>query len=272
MQGGCHFFPKGDSIMRKSLLTLAVASALAAPTVVHAQAAAASPHTFTGNVGVFSEYVFRGIKQTDGKPALQGGFDYAHSSGIYLGTWMSNVSWLSDAAAYTSSSLEMDFYGGYKGAVGDFTYDVGLLQYYYPGRVNPGFIKADTLEAYGAIGWKWLSAKLSLSLDDTFGLANSKNTYYLDLSANYPMTDKLTLQAHYGIQEYKGNNAGVSNDSIASYKDWKLGVTYALPQSFTVGVFYTDTDMNAAQTAFYTNPAGRFLGKDTFGAFLQKTF
>ena len=261
--------------MRKSLLTLAVASALAAPTLVQAQAAAASPHTFTGNVGVFSEYIFRGIKQTDGKPALQGGFDYAHSSGIYLGTWMSNVSVLGDAGAYTSSSLEMDFYGGYKGSLGgDLGYDVGVLKYYYPGRVNPGFIKADALELYGAMSWKWLTAKLSLSLDDeTFGVANSKNTYYLDLSANYPVTDKLTLQAHYGIQEFKGTTAaGVQNDSFASYKDWKLGATYALPQSFTVGVFYTDTDMNAAQTAFYTNPAGRFLGKDTFGAFLQKTF
>jgi uncharacterized protein (TIGR02001 family) len=261
--------------MRKSLLTLAVASAFVVPAAAVAQTApAASPHTFTGNVGYFSEYIFRGVKQTDGKPALQGGFDYSHASGIYLGTWASNVSWLSDAGAYTSSSLEMDFYGGYKGGFGgDFTYDVGLLQYLYPGRVNPGFVKADTLEIYGAIGWKWLSAKLSLSLDDkTFGVDNSKNTYYLDLSANYPVTDKLTLQAHYGIQEFKGSNAGVSNDSVASYKDWKLGITYALPQSFTVGAFFTDTDMNGAQTTFYTNPGGRFLGKETFGFFVQKTF
>jgi uncharacterized protein (TIGR02001 family) len=263
--------------MRKSLLALALASCIAAPTIAVAQstpAPAASPHTFTGNVGLFSEYVFRGIKQTDGQAALQGGFDYAHASGIYLGTWASNVSVLADAGAYTSSSLEWDFYGGYKaGFGGDFTYDVGLLKYYYPGRVNPGFVKADALEVYGALGWKWLTAKLSLSLDDdTFGVPNSKNTYYLDLSANYPVTDKLTLQAHYGIQEFKGTTAGVSNDSFASYRDWKLGVSYALPQSFTVGAFYTDTDMNAAQTAFYTNPAGRFLGKETFGLFLQKTF
>lgn len=264
--------------MRKSLLTLAVASAFVVPAAALAQTApapAASPHTFTGNVGYFSEYIFRGLKQTDGKPALQGGFDYSHSSGFYLGTWASNVSWLSDSPAitgYTSSSLEMDFYGGYKGSVGDFTYDAGLLQYWYPGRVASGFTEADTTEVYGAIGWKWLTAKLSLSLDNTFGVPNSKNTYYLDLSAAYPVTDKLTLQAHYGIQEFKGANAGVGNDSFASYKDWKLGITYALPQSFTVGAFFTDTDMNATQTGFYTNAAGRFLGKETFGFFVQKTF
>ena len=255
--------------MRKSILSAALGAAVLVPGLAAAQAGG----PVTGNMSLVSDYRFRGLTQTFEEPALQGGFDYAHSSGVYLGTWASNVSVLGDAGAYTSSSMEWDFYGGYKGAVGDFGYDVGLLKYYYPGRVNPGFTKADALELYGAASWKWLSAKLSLSLDDeTFGVPNSKNTYYLDLSANYPVNDKLTLQAHYGIQEFKGTTAGVPNDSFASYKDWKLGVAYALPQSFTVGLFYTDTDMDATQTAFYTNPAGRFLGKETFGLFLQKTF
>ncbi len=271
--------------MRKSLLTLAVASALAAPTLAQGQAAAASPHTITGNVGFFSEYIFRGLKQTDGKPALQGGFDYAHSSGLYAGTWASNISWLNDSPAvsgYTSSSLEWDFYGGYKGSVGDFGYDVGLLYYMYPGRyaaaLNAGtFAEADTLEGYGALSWKWLSAKFSYSLgSETFGFKDSRGSYYFDFAANFPVTEKLALQAHYGIQEFKGSSnacgAATANDTCGSYKDWKLGVTYALPQSFTLGLFYTDTDMNAVQTVNYTNAAGRFLGKDTFGAFLQKTF
>lgn len=260
--------------MHKSLIAAAVLSAFAAtPSVTLAQAS--SPHSFTGNFGLASQYIFRGIKQTDGKPALQGGFDYAHASGLYAGTWASNVSWLEDAGAYTSSSMEWDFYGGYKGGFGggDFSYDVGLLQYYYPGRVLPGVTKADTTELYGAIGWKWLTAKLSVSVgDETFGVANSDGTYYLDLSASYPATDKLTLLAHYGVQKFKGSNAGVSNDSVASYKDWKLGVSYALPNDFTVGAYYTDTDMNATQEAFYTNPQGRFLGKDTLTVFIQKTF
>lgn len=256
--------------MRKSLLAVAIASSFGVPTVAVAQESA---HTLSGNVGFFSQYIFRGIKQTDGKPALQGGFDYAHKSGFYAGTWASNVSWLADAGAYTASSLEWDFYGGYKGSFGDFGYDAGLLSYVYPGRPLPGVVEADTLEAYGAVSWKWLTAKLSMSLDDTFGVADSDGTWYLDLSANYPVTEKLAIQAHYGIQEFKGSTpAGVSNDSFASYKDWKLGVTYALPQSFTVGAYYTDTDMDSTQQAFYTNPQGRFLGKDTFSVFVQKTF
>src|SRR5690349_14450604 len=66
-------------------------------------------HMLTANVGLFSEYIFRGISQTGGKPAVQGGFDYAHSSGFYAGTWASNISWLEDFGQYNRSSLEWDF-------------------------------------------------------------------------------------------------------------------------------------------------------------------
>jgi uncharacterized protein (TIGR02001 family) len=238
-----------------------IASALAAASVVpSAYAAEQSPHTLTGNVGLYSQYVFRGLAQTDADPALQGGFDYSHASGLYLGTWASNISWIRDYAAYSSGgSMEWDFYGGFKGTFGksDFGFDVGLLQYWYPGDAIAGGVKADTLEFYAALSWKWLSAKYSQSLDNkTFGIQNSRGTWYLDLTANIPVTDKFSIQAHWGRQEYKGSNAGVSNDSVASYDDWKLGVTYALPKDFTIGAFYTDTSsMSAAQEAFYTTPA-----------------
>ena len=263
-------------MFKKTLLAGAVAAAFL-PLSATAADAPASPHTITGNMGLYSQYVFRGVKQTDGDPALQGGLDYGHSSGFYLGTWASNVSVLRDMGAYSGGgSLEWDFYGGFKGTFGksDFGYDVGLLYYYYPGTVAPGLVKADTLELYGAVSWKWLSAKYSYSLDNkTFGVPNSDGTWYLDLSANFPVNDKFSIQAHYGIQEFNGSTpAGVSNDSFASYKDWKIGATYTLPKDFTIGAFYTDTDMSTTQKAFYTTPAGRFLGKDTFTVFISKTF
>lgn len=269
--------------MRKLLLASAVSAALFVPMSASAQTAAASPHTFTGNFGLYSQYIFRGLTQTNRDPSLQGGFDYSHASGFYAGTWLSNISWLTDSSTvtgYSSSSLEWDYYGGYRGSFGasDFGYDVGLLQYYYPGTHSavlvPGSVKADTLEAYGALTWKWLSAKYSYSLNTkTFGVPNSRGTSYLDISANYPLTDKLNLQAHYGKQKFDGTTAGASNDANASYEDYKLGLSYTLPKDFTVGGYYTTTSMSAAQKAFYTNISdNRNTGKDTFTVFVQKTF
>ena len=264
-----------EILMRKSILSFSVAAALAIPAAVGAQQAAPAatppPPPLTGNAGLFSQYIFRGLTQTAGRAAFQGGADYAHSSGVYMGTWLSNVSWLADAGAYKESSLEWDFYGGYKGSItGDLGYDVGLLKYYYPGqRLGT---TADTLEAYGGLTWKWISAKFSYSLTDkTFGVLNSSGTYYLDITATYPMTDTLSLVGHYGITRFKGTNAGVTNSSQASYDDWKFGVSYSLPQAWTVGAYYTGTKMDATQNAFYTIN-GRKLGADTITASLQKTF
>ena len=152
--------------MRQLILASAVAAA-AAPAAVYAQAPAApaSPHTISYNVGFFSEYIFRGISQTAGKPALQGGADYGHESGFYAGTWASNVSWLQDFNAYTRSSLEWDFYGGYKWAfANDFGLDVGTIYYWYPGSKNAGVASADTWEIYVAGTWKFLGAKFSYSM------------------------------------------------------------------------------------------------------------
>lgn len=245
----------------------------------------ASPHTISANVGLYSQYIFRGLTQTNRDPAIQGGFDYSHSSGFYAGTWASNISWLTDSPAatgYKSSSMEWDFYGGFSNTFGksDFGYDVGLLYYYYPGdhdtAVYPGTVKANTFEVYGALSWKWLSAKLSYALsDDVFGVANADGTYYLDFTADYPVPNtKLNLIAHYGIQKFTGDSApGVSNDAIASYEDWKLGASYALPMDFTIGAYYTDTSMDAIQEAFYTNAASnRFVGDSTFTVFISKSF
>ena len=86
----------------------------AAPTVEPA-----SRHTITRNLGFFSDYRFRGISQTAKRPAIQGGFDYSHASGIYVGTWASNVSHYS----YTDANMEWDFYAGYNYKLND---DIGL--------------------------------------------------------------------------------------------------------------------------------------------------
>lgn len=275
---------KKGSIMIKNVLMAGFIVAALGSGLAQAQGAA-SPHTLSGNVGLYSQYIFRGLTQTNGDPAVQGGFDYSHSSGFYAGTWASNISWLTDSSSvtgYTSSSMEWDFYGGFRnsfGKDGDFGYDVGLLYYWYPGThsttVAPGSVDADTFEIYGALSWKWLSAKLNYAVSsDVFGVPNADGTYYLDFTAAYPVPKtKLTLIGHYGIQKFTGDAApGVSNDANASYEDWKLGATYALPQDFTIGAYYTDTSMDSTQEAFYTNSEGRRVGKGTFTVFLSKSF
>ena len=206
-------------VLRPSLAAVALASLLSTAALAQMAAAPAAPatpeQTVTANVGLFSEYIFRGISQTAGKPAVQGGFDYGHASGFYAGTWASNVSWLEDFGAYTRSSLEWDFYGGYKANFGDsdFFYDVGTLYYYYPGTKNPGAVSADTWEIYGAVGWKWASAKYSYNLKDYFGLrltgAKTDGTWYLDLSATYPVGETgFALIGHYGILDVAHDGSG----------------------------------------------------------------
>jgi len=257
--------------MKKLALVSAVAASLALP--IAGNAAEQSEHTFTGNVGIFSNYIFRGVTQTSEKAAVQGGFDYAHASGFYAGTWGSNISWLADSAAYTASSLELDLYGGYKGTFGksDFGYDVGAIYYYYAGDKNPGFISADTGEIYGAASWKWLTAKLSYAVTDYFGYVDSKGTYYADLSASYPIAKTgVTLLAHVGIAKLSGDTTttGVSNDSLYGYTDWKIGASYALPKDFTVGGYYTDTNAVAAGYTF----AGTDWSDKQWAIYLSKTF
>lgn len=268
------------------LMAAALGSGLAQ---AQAPAAPSSPHTLTGNVGLYSQYIFRGLTQTNQKPALQGGFDYGHSSGFYAGTWASNISWLTDSSAYSSGgSLEWDFYGGYKFALpADITLDVGTLYYYYPGNANtaanPLNPKADTWEVYAGFSWKWFTNRFSYSVDNkTFGVLDSSGTYYLDITASYPIEKTpVTLIAHYGKQKFKGNDprlpAGVDNDNACSYDDWKLGVNYSLPKDFTIGVFYTDTSgANSICYGAVTDvPAGSYpknIAKSTGTVFISKSF
>jgi uncharacterized protein (TIGR02001 family) len=252
--------------MRKSILTLSVAAALTAPGIVAAQAPAAapaSPHTLTGNVGLFSEYRFRGIDQTFGKPALQGGFDYAHSSGFYLGNWNSNVN---QGAGFPGGNLEMDFYGGFKKSFGDFGFDAGFIWYWYPGTeasattqytpVNTAGTFAsgdiDNKEVYIGATWKFLSLKYYHSIDEYFGMPGSKNTNYIDLGATWDLGNGWGINGHVGQLKFKG----VTN---ADYTDWKLGVTKDIG-GYVFGLAYVDTnakgDCSTAQ--FYCFGNGTF--------------
>lgn len=256
--------------MRKTLFALSFAVAAGMPALTSAQtaapAAAPSDHTFAGNVGLFSEYRFRGITQTFAKPALQGGIDYSHSSGLYLGNWNSNVS---SGAGFPSGNLEMDFYGGYKKSWGDLGLDVGYIYYYYPGSdanraagtaiTNPRVGGAthtgtvDNKEFYIGGSWKWLSAKYYYSVGDYFSQPGTKGSNYLDVSANYDMGGGWGLVGHVGSFRLKGWSIG-TDATNANYTDWKIGVTKDV-SGWVLGAAYIDTSAkgscNPANQGFY---------------------
>ena len=238
--------------MNKSLMALALAAAFAMPVMAQTndaskdEAAPESPHSFTGNAGLFSSYRFRGIAQTFNDPAIQGGVDYAHSSGIYVGNWNSNVN---SGAGFPDGSLEMDFYGGYKMAFGDFGIDVGGIYYYYPGTDLSGSTVKNG-EIYIGGRWKTVSLKYYYALTDYFNAKGSNGestdgTGYIDLSGTYDLGDGWGLVGHVGYLNFK-------NVSNASYTDWKLGVTKDI-SGWVIGLSYIDTnaDGDCSQGQFY---------------------
>lgn len=242
--------------MRKTLIATALAAGAVLPGIAAAQAS--SPHSISGNMGIFSDYRFRGVSQTFGQPAIQGGIDYSHSSGFYLGNWNSNVS----SVGYKDGSIEMDIYGGYKFNAGPLGLDVGLLQYLYPGADDAG-TKYDTLEAYIGASWKWFTVKYSVTLDDWFGVPNTDGSGYLDVSFNYEIAPKLTFSAHYGDQSVK-------NSSASDYSDYKVGITYDL-NGWALGLAYVDTDI-AASTTTTANGNSEDINKGTVVLSVSKSF
>jgi uncharacterized protein (TIGR02001 family) len=230
-------------------------------------AAAADPGPVTANVTLASEYRYRGIAQTNSKPAIQGGFDYAHESGFYVGNWNSNISWLSDSYPGASAPIEMDFYGGYKKEVAEgVTLDGGVLQYYYPTSNFPASANnPNTTELYIAGTYSFATLKYSYALSDLFGFAGSKGSSYVDLALNYDTgIEGLVLNAHVGYQKV----AGALNPN-ASYTDWKLGVTKDLGHGMSLAVAYIGTN---ADGTVYVSPTGQNLGRGTGFISLTKTF
>ena len=224
--------------MKKILVPSLIALALGSVSGL-AQAQAAAPESsLSFNVGAVSDYRYRGISQSRLQPALQGGVDYADKSGFYVGAWGSSIKWIKDTPGVTKGSSELDLYAGYKGAADALAYDVGVLRYVYSGNnyANVG-VNANTTEIYGAGTMGPITVKYSRATTDLFGNANSKNSYYLDLSAAFDMGDGFTLTPHVGYQKVK-------NVVNASYTDYSLTVGKDLGNglSATGAVVGTDAD------------------------------
>jgi len=270
--------------IQKTAVALAVsglfATAAFAQTAPAAEAPEASP--ITANVTVVSDYRYRGISQSNMKPAIQGGFDYAHESGLYIGNWNSSISWVGDLNPGVSAPIEMDFYGGFKKELiaPGFASDIGVLQYAFPTSGNLTYVNPNTTELYAAQNFTFGPVtgflKFSYSVTNTFGNANSSGSYYPDLTVNYDTGIwGLALNAHLGYQYIAGTPTGsaTSNSSLYSYTDWKLGVTKDFGGGLSAAVSYIDTNAKTVGSSYaYVSPQGKNLGGSTGIVSLTKTF
>ncbi len=216
-----------------ALTALLFAGIASAQTAAALAAAAPQPdYSLAFNVGAVTDYRYRGVSQSRLKPALQGGIDFTHKSGLYLGTWASSIKWIKDGGG--DASAEVDVYGGYKFAAGPLAMDVGLLRYLYP-RSSLG-VNPDTTEAYLAGTWGPATLKYSHATTNLFGFGDSKNSDYLDLSATFETGFwGLTFTPHIGHQRVAGN-------SDFSYTDWSLGLGKDFGNGFSASLAYLDTD------------------------------
>ncbi len=206
----------------------------------------------TGNATVTNNYIWRGLTQTTNDAAVQGGLDYAHESGFYIGTWASNVKYAPDDVF----SYEHDIYFGFSG--GDaFTWDVGYLYYNYDSEA-----KFDFGEIYGSIGYEGFSAT-------AFILANTEadegpgqdfdfgSTYYLSLDYGFELANGLGIGLHVGRHAGDFNEAfnGVPGD----YTDYNVNFSI---KDFTFTI--TDTDLDDIGPDGLDNDAVKFVVAYTF--------
>jgi len=250
--------------MTRKLAIIATFAALlcaAAAGVAHADDAAPSP--VTGNVAVTSDYVFRGLTQTWGRPAIQGGADYAAANGSAAGFWGSSIS----QRTYPGGAMELDLYASYGRTFDhDWSWRAGLYGYVYPGgnldHANPRLPSRsfDTLEANIAVGWRWLTLKYNRTLTDYFGadveagyLGNSRGTGYLQLDATLPLNGALSLALHAGHTHYTTTLmvplTNGANDP--DYSDFGATLKYQLATHWSLSGGAT----HATNAAFYRNTA-----------------
>lgn len=226
----------------------------------------------TGNLGLTSDYRFRGISQSQNAPAVQGGIDYSHSSGLYVGNWNSSVS----SQLYTNGSgVESDLYAGWKKDVyKGLTIDLGTYNYFYPRATTSASTGSnyDTYEAFAGLGYGPVAVKYSQTLGNGyFGTANARGTNYTgaDIVQSFePLSAKLkdlSFLAHYG-------HTSVSNSSNLNYNDMNVGLGYMLPDAWNISAkYYTNSSMTGTFQAANT-VSGQKLYNNAFVASLTKTF
>lgn len=184
------------------------------------------------NLGVVSDYVFRGASQTNEDPALQGGIDADFGNGFYAGTWASTVDFGDDTDA------EIDLYGGYRAEAGGVALDFGVVGYLYvnqPGGSDYSFMEFKAA-ASRAVGPATFGAAVYYS-PDFFG-ADEKATY-LEANAALVPADRWTISGAVGRQWLDVND---------DYTTWNLGLNYALTEHVSADIRYHGADVDGPLT------------------------
>lgn len=206
-----------------------------------------SPHTFSANVALATDYMYRGQSQTANKPAISGGFDYSYSSDlpfdIYAGTWASNISF--------GGNIETDWYGGLTGKLGDtgINWNAGFLYYLYPGSRGQDL---DFVEGHVGVGYEFstlpgsptVGFKVHFSPD--WQLSSGHSVYY-DGNVSFSLPYDVGLAVHVGRQTIQKNAVWGSPD----WTEWNVSLSKAFGP-FNFGVGYYDTSLSQAQ-CFGTN-------------------
>jgi len=194
------------------------------------------PGSFEGNVSITTDYVFRGISQSQEKPALQAGVKWTHDAGFYVGFWGSSV----DYADGDESSTEMDAFIGYSQTIDNFTYDIGFIHYFYPGtnrHLNYDFSEVSLALAYDFNHFV-LGASVNYS-PQYWG--NSGEAFYTAGTINVPVKYGIALDAGIGHQTMQTPSGyGIGND----YTDWHVGLSVPI-KDFNLSIQYMDTDLTS---------------------------
>jgi uncharacterized protein (TIGR02001 family) len=190
----------------------------------------------SGNIGVVSEYLFRGLPQSGGA-AVQGGLDYASESGFYVGTWASTIGFGSG----TGSGAEVDFYAGFSGEAGGIGYDIGAIYYWYSeedefDKPDPSF---NTVEVYGSLSFGMLTVGGYFAPDTYFGV--DETAYGVNLALSAPVSEKLSFDAFIGHNGGKGNEAFTPDGD--TYLDYSIGLSTETEIGISMSIAFVGTDI-----------------------------
>lgn len=223
----------------------------------------------TGNLAVTSDYMFRGLTQTWGRPAIQGGADYTNPNGFAAGFWGSSIS----ERSYPGGAMELDLYASYGQAINsDWSWRVGVYGYVYPGaNLDQAVLPSrslNTAEANAALSWKQFTLKYNRTLTDYFGVdseqgytGDSKGTSYLQLDASFPLAEAWSLALHAGHTHYTTALATpLANGARSpSYSDFGATLKFQFDPHWSIssGITY------ATNAEFYRRTASFLDANDT---------